>query len=136
MGTPTEGTHPPCSAHTKGAHPYGPPETPSPLGTTTHTLPACPQLGRLWHHEPVTGSQILNSCPTVSQALLPAVRVRVPVEWDRGAREAETKALHRLPPPPPCAWRGGRTLGSEKVPKAKVLNALLPCCCHLAARGV
>lgn len=39
MGTPTEGTHPPCSAHTKGAHPYGPPETPSPLGTTTH--PAC-----------------------------------------------------------------------------------------------
>lgn len=45
--TPTEGTQPPCSAHTKGAHPYGLPETPFPLGTKSHTLPVCPQLGTL-----------------------------------------------------------------------------------------
>jgi len=52
------------------------------------------------------------------------------MERDWGQRHCDVLLL------PSLGKEGGCQLQREKVPRMKVLNALLPCCCHLAVPGV
>lgn len=123
-GDTTEDTHPLGSAHTKVLIPVAP-QRPRELQLTP-TLWAT--AGDTVTPQASDREQILGCCLMVPRVILLAVRMEVPVGWDGGGREVGTKGLH-LPPPAPWGWQGeGEGSQGEGV------NALLPCCCHLAVR--